>query len=248
MKKFSKLVAGAAVLGAAAYGVYSYLNKLEEDFDYEESDIELEPAGEEAAEDAADDVTAVDEAAETFKQAANRAYTTIQHGSKQAMDKVKEAVGPKGEEVLSEVGVAAKEMGKTVVESATKIREILQEKDEELPEEDAKELTDAAASLDEADETVETVSFEVPAQDAEASAKAPAEASDAEIKAQESAVDGENPDKTSDADADADIEIAPEEHYDSYVTLRSASTEHKPEETVKVSDLPEVEQFFNDEI
>lgn len=244
MKKFSKLVAGAAVLGAAAYGVYSYLNKLEEDFDYEESDIELEPLSEEAAEDAADDVTAVDEAAETFKQAANRAYTTIQHGSKQAMDKVKEAVGPKGEEVLSEVGVAAKEMGKTVVESATKIREILQEKDEELPEEDAKELTDAVASSDEADETVETVSFEVPAQDAET----PAEASDAEIKAQESAVDGENPDKTSDADADADIEIAPEEHYDSYVTLRSASTEHKPEETVKVSDLPEVEQFFNDEI
>ncbi len=246
MKKFSKLVAGAAVLGAAAYGVYSYLNKLEEDFDYEESDIELEPAGEEAAEDAEDNVTAADDAAETFKQAANRAYTTIQHGSKQAMDKVKEAVGPKGEEVLSEVGVAAKEMGKTVVESATKIREILQEKDEELSEEAAKELTDAAASSDETDETVETVSFDVPAETAQTPVEAPAEASSAETKARESVIDEVNPDKTS--DTDADIEIAPEEHYDSYVTLRSASTEHKPEETVKVSDLPEVEQFFNDEI
>ncbi len=246
MKKFSKLVAGAAVLGAAAYGVYSYLNKLEEDFDYEESDIELEPAGEEAEEAAEDDVTAVDDAAETFKQAANRAYTTIQHGSKQAMDKVKEAVGPKGEEVLSEVGVAAKEMGKTVVESATKIREILQEKDEELSEENAEEAADASVPSDEA---VETVSFEVPAEAAggvaekTAEAEAPAEAA-AEAKAQESVIAGEDPDKT----PDADIEITPEEHYDSYVTLRSASAEHKSEETVKVSDLPEVEQFFNDEI
>ncbi len=218
MKKFSKLVAGAAVLGAAAYGVYSYLNKLEEDFDYEETDIELEPAGEEEGDDTQDDVTGVDDAAETFKQAANRAYTTIQHGSKQAMDKVKEAVGPKGEEVLSEVGLAAQAMGKTVAESATRIREILQENEEEFSEE----------------ETEETVSVETPAED---------EASDA-AKPQENVLADENADKT----PDADIEISPEEHYDSYVTLRSASAEHKPEETVKVSDLPEVEQFFNDEI
>ncbi len=218
MKKFSKLVAGAAVLGAAAYGVYSYLNKLEEDFDYEETDIELEPAGEEEDDDTQDDVTGVDDAAETFKQAANRAYTTIQHGSKQAMDKVKEAVGPKGEEVLSEVGLAAQAMGKTVAESATRIREILQENEEEFSEK----------------ETEETVSVETPAED---------EASDA-AKPQENVLADENADKT----PDANIEISPEEHYDSYVTLRSASAEHKPEETVKVSDLPEVEQFFNDEI
>lgn len=245
MKKFSKLVAGAAVLGAAAYGVYSYLNKLEEDFDYEETDIELEPAGEEEDDDTQDDVTGVDDAAETFKQAANRAYTTIQHGSKQAMDKVKEAVGPKGEEVLSEVGLAAQAMGKTVAESATRIREILQENEEEFSEEETEETVEAETCAEEAvsDEAVaepetttaeETVSAETPAED---------EASDA-AKPQENVLADENADKT----PDADIEISPEEHYDSYVTLRSASAEHRPEETVKVSDLPEVEQFFNDEI
>ena len=137
MGKISKLIFGTALVGAAAYGLYSYLTKVEEDEDYMDSDLEdiekLEgaPSDEEAEVEEDFEEDDFDVTAETIKQAANRAYTTIQHGSQQAVDRMKEAVGPKGEEVLNTVEAAATEVGKTVKDSATKIREILREKNEE---------------------------------------------------------------------------------------------------------------------
>ncbi len=137
MGKISKLIFGTALVGAAAYGLYSYLTKVEEDEDYMDSDLEdiekLEgaPSDEEAEDEEDFEEDDFDVTAETIKQAANRAYTTIQHGSQQAVDRMKEAVGPKGEEVLNTVEAAATEVGKTVKDSATKIREILREKNEE---------------------------------------------------------------------------------------------------------------------
>ena len=137
MGKISKLIFGTALVGAAAYGLYSYLTKVEEDEDYVDSDLEdiekLEgaPSDEEAEDEEDFEEDDFDVTAETIKQAANRAYTTIQHGSQQAVDRMKEAVGPKGEEVLNTVEAAATEVGKTVKDSATKIREILREKNEE---------------------------------------------------------------------------------------------------------------------
>ncbi len=137
MGKISKLIFGTALVGAAAYGLYSYLTKVEEDKDYMDSDLEdiekLEgaPSDEEAEDEEDFEEDDFDVTAETIKQAANRAYTTIQHGSQQAVDRMKEAVGPKGEEVLNTVEAAATEVGKTVKDSATKIREILREKNEE---------------------------------------------------------------------------------------------------------------------
>lgn len=137
MGKISKLIFGTALVGAAAYGLYSYLTKVEEDKDYMDSDLEdiekLEgaPSDEDAEAEEDFEEDDFDVTAETIKQAANRAYTTIQHGSQQAVDRMKEAVGPKGEEVLNTVEAAATEVGKTVKDSATKIREILREKNEE---------------------------------------------------------------------------------------------------------------------
>lgn len=137
MGKISKLIFGTALVGAAVYGVYSYLTKVEEDEDYMDSDLEdiekLEgaPSDEEAEAEEDFEEDDFDVTAETIKQAANRAYTTIQHGSQQAVDRMKEAVGPKGEEVLNTVEAAATEVGKTVKDSATKIREILRERNEE---------------------------------------------------------------------------------------------------------------------
>lgn len=137
MGKISKLIFGTALVGAAAYGLYSYLTKVEEDEDYTDSDLEdiekLEgaPSDEEAEAEEDFEEDDFDVTAETIKQAANRAYTTIQHGSQQAVDRMKEAVGPKGEEVLNTVEAAATEVGKTVKDSATKIREILRERNEE---------------------------------------------------------------------------------------------------------------------
>ena len=105
MGKISKLIFGTALVGAAAYGLYSYLTKVEEDEDYMDSDLEdiekLEgaPSDEEAEAEEDFEEDDFDVTAETIKQAANRAYTTIQHGSQQAVGRMKEAVGPKGEEV-----------------------------------------------------------------------------------------------------------------------------------------------------
>ncbi len=129
MKKFGKLVFGSALLGAAAYGIHTLVNQLEQDEDLYESEYQ-----DEAGDDKdyyADEAGTTEDTAEAIKAAAGRAYTTIQHSSRQAMDKVKEAVGPKGEEVINEVGSAAKEMGKTVTDSASRIRDILQKKDDE---------------------------------------------------------------------------------------------------------------------
>ena len=175
MGKISKLIFGTALVGAAAYGLYSYLTKVEEDEDYMDSDLEdiekLEgaPSDEEAEAEEDFEEDDFDATAETIKQAANRAYTTIQHGSQQAVDRMKEAVGPKGEEVLNTVEAAATEVGKTVKDSATKIREILREKNEE------EALSDEAAEAAPA-ETVEPAEVKEEAPASEEAVK-PAEAS-----------------------------------------------------------------------
>lgn len=150
MGKIGKLIFGTALVGAAAYGLYSYLTKVEEEEDYMDSDLEdiekLEGAPSDEETEAEEDFEEddFDVTAETIKQAANRAYTTIQHGSQQAVDRMKEAVGPKGEEVLNTVEAAATEVGKTVKDSATKIREILREKnEEEAPSNEAAEAAPA---------------------------------------------------------------------------------------------------------
>lgn len=131
MGKLGKMILGTALLGAAAYGVYSYLTKKEEE-SLDASDLENIEKLEGGAADPDEDE--FEEKAETIKQAANRAYTTIQHSSRQAMDKVKEAVGPRGEEVFNAVGEAATEVGRTMKDSATKIRDILREKEEDMEE------------------------------------------------------------------------------------------------------------------
>ena len=190
MGKISKLIFGTALVGAAAYGLYSYLTKVEEDEDYMDSDLEdiekLEgaPSDEEAEAEEDFEEDDFDVTAETIKQAANRAYTTIQHGSQQAVDRMKEAVGPKGEEVLNTVEAAATEVGKTVKDSATKIREILREKNEEgalydeaaeaAPAEEKEEAPVSEEAVKPAEEKEETPAPEETVKPAEASAESEA--------------------------------------------------------------------------
>lgn len=190
MGKISKLIFGTALVGAAAYGLYSYLTKVEEDEDYMDSDLEdiekLEgaPSDEEAEAEEDFEEDDFDVTAETIKQAANRAYTTIQHGSQQAVDRMKEAVGPKGEEVLNTVEAAATEVGKTVKDSATKIREILRERNEEealydeaaeaAPAEGKEEAPVSDEAVKPAEEKEETPVSEETVKPAEASAESEA--------------------------------------------------------------------------
>lgn len=191
MGKISKLIFGTALVGAAAYGLYSYLTKVEEDEDYMDSDLEdiekLEgaPSDEEAEDEEDFEEDDFDVTAETIKQAANRAYTTIQHGSQQAVDRMKEAVGPKGEEVLNTVEAAATEVGKTVKDSATKIREILREKNEEEALYDEAAEAAKAEGKEEAPVSAEAVK---PAEEKE-EAPAPAET----VKPAEASAESEAP-------------------------------------------------------
>lgn len=191
MGKISKLIFGTALVGAAAYGLYSYLTKVEEDEDYMDSDLEdiekLEgaPSDEEAEAEEDFEEDDFDVTAETIKQAANRAYTTIQHGSQQAVDRMKEAVGPKGEEVLNTVEAAATEVGKTVKDSATKIREILREKNEEGA------LYDEAAEAAKAEGKEEAPVSEEAVKPAEEKEEAPAPAEN--VKPTEASAESEAP-------------------------------------------------------
>lgn len=191
MGKISKLIFGTALVGAAAYGLYSYLTKVEEDEDYMDSDLEdiekLEgaPSDEEAEAEEDFEEDDFDVTAETIKQAANRAYTTIQHGSQQAVDRMKEAVGPKGEEVLNTVEAAATEVGKTVKDSATKIREILREKNEE------EALYDEAAEAAKAEGKEEAPVSEEAVKPAEEKEETPV--SDEAVKPAEASAESEAP-------------------------------------------------------
>lgn len=191
MGKISKLIFGTALVGAAVYGVYSYLTKVEEDEDYMDSDLEdiekLEgaPSDEEAEAEEDFEEDDFDVTAETIKQAANRAYTTIQHGSQQAVDRMKEAVGPKGEEVLNTVEAAATEVGKTVKDSATKIREILREKNEEGA------LYDEAAEAAKAEGKEEAPVSDEAVKPAEEKEEAPAQAET--VKPAEASAESEAP-------------------------------------------------------
>ena len=190
MGKIGKLIFGTALVGAAAYGLYSYLTKVEED-DYMDSDLEdiekLEgaPSDEEAEAEEDFEEDDFDVTAETIKQAANRAYTTIQHGSQQAVDRMKEAVGPKGEEVLNTVEAAASEVGKTVKDSATKIREILREKNEE------EALYDETAEAAPAEVKEETPASEEAVKPEEVKEEAPA--SEEAVKPAEASAESEAP-------------------------------------------------------
>ena len=85
MGKFGRLLLSSAVLGITAATAYYYM---------EESAKAKKEAGEGAAEP---DTT------EMLKTAANRTYTTIKNGTAEAYSKVKEAIGPQGEEVLDVV-------------------------------------------------------------------------------------------------------------------------------------------------
>ena len=106
MFRLGRLLFGIAVAGAAAATVYNYLDQSNKETDDEFNDDFPEEGGAEPANE--EDYT------EKFKTAATRTYTTIKESSADAMAKVKEAIGPKGEEVLDVVGETA---GKVVEEA-----------------------------------------------------------------------------------------------------------------------------------
>lgn len=149
MSKFGKFVAGVGILGAAAIGVYYMLDQ-----DAKKKASETVTKGEEDSTGTAEEEsTSFDE--DQFRDAASRAYTTIKHGTEAAVDKMKESIGPKGEDVLKEVGNAAGKVKDTVVDSANRVRDILNSDDKTEPEETTETFMDEEEDETEEDKTSE---------------------------------------------------------------------------------------------
>ena len=152
MFRVGKLLFGLAVAGITAATVYNYLdegsNQSEDGFDddLQEEEVEEDPT-------------------ERLKVAATRTYTTIKAGSQDAMAKVREAIGPKGEEVLDVVGETADKVKNAVVDSAVRVKDILAEEESEIDEEVieeavanavANEMAEEAEAAPEADEKTDS--------------------------------------------------------------------------------------------
>ena len=137
MFKLGKFLIGVAAAGITAATVYNYLEESKK------SDVD------EFEDDAPENGEEENDAAERFMTAATRTYTTIKAGSADAMAKVREAIGPKGEEVLDVVGETAGKVKEAVVDSATKVKDILQEEDDGIDDEVLDEAVANALSEEE---------------------------------------------------------------------------------------------------
>ena len=208
MSKLGRLLFGATVLGVAAATVYYYLEEtskdsfcdiddddeifadddIDEDKDAEDAGAEAEAdADAEEEEEASEEAKKSDyeERAAKVKAAASRTYTTIKQGSSQAYTRIKEAIGPKGETVLEVVGETAGKMKDVFADGAVKVKEALQEPEEDIFDEDFKEVADDDLDTAEAKAIDDAVAEEL----AEDAADAAAEAVDAAAEAVEDAVE-----------------------------------------------------------
>ena len=141
-----------------------------------------------------------------IQDAAARAYTTIRRSSGEAAAKVREKIGPKGEEVI---GVAKENAGKikeAVADSAVRIRDILQ-KEEVAPE--------------------ETEEFEIPIEEEKTEETPAPENAEGTTAAEETS----EPEKE---EQDAGEEESPEETVEAFIaaTLQEMSEEGKKSEKV----------------
>ena len=140
MSAFGKALFGAALIGAAAAGVYYYLEKTSR----------------ESAEEGEENGGAFDP--ENVKKAANRAYTTIKHGTDQTWSKVKDAITPRNDEADDDEDIDIEVEGNEDETAAEKVPVEAAAAEEKTPEETAaaeapSETEESAAEA--ADATVE---------------------------------------------------------------------------------------------
>ena len=117
MSAFGKFLVGIGVAGAVAGATYYMLEQLGEKA---KQPVRSSAGGENGdVIDLSESAQAVTDAA---KEAADRAYTTIKHGSEEAVDALKEAVGPTGSEVIDVVGETAGKVKDAFVDSAVRVK------------------------------------------------------------------------------------------------------------------------------
>ncbi len=141
MGKLSKLIFGGALAGLTAATVYFYLDETMKESVCDADDPEAAPA----------------DNTEALKRAAGRTYTMIKDGTDEAFVRVREAIGPKGNEVMDVAVDTASRVKSVFSDTAGKVRDILQDEEdgeEELTPEEAEAVEEAVA--EEAEEEVET--------------------------------------------------------------------------------------------
>lgn len=106
----AKFLVNTVIIGAVAGGVYHYLDQNAKSNAANAEDPDMAP-------------TALDP--ENIKDAANRAYTTIQHGTEEAAGNFKKAIGPQGEQILNDVQDAGIKIKDAAVDTGKRIGDIV---------------------------------------------------------------------------------------------------------------------------
>ena len=202
MSAFGKALFGAALIGAAAAGVYYYLEKTSR----------------ESAEEGEENGGAFDP--ENVKKAANRAYTTIKHGTEQTWTKVKDAITPRNDEADDDEDIDIEVEGNEDETSA-----------ETVPEEAAA----AAVNTPE-----EAAAAEEKTPEDTAAAEAPSETEESNAVTADVPVD--NPESPSDDAAPAEGGKLQDEEE----PADAQQCEDASEDTEFVKKAEEVEKFFDD--
>ena len=152
MSKLGGLLFGAAVMAGVAAGVYYYLDK---------QDRKGSAGADETDDEFITDEEEEEDAVDAIRDAADRAYATIKHGTDETISKVREAVGPKGEEIMDVASKAVGDMAGVVTDSAAKVKSILDQKEETAVPAGAEEVF---AAVQESSEKTEEISGEAAAE------------------------------------------------------------------------------------
>lgn len=116
---FFKILLNTALVTAVASGVYYYLDQNSR-------------RNAEAAEDPNEAPGPLDR--ENIKDAADRAYTSIRHGTDEVAQSIRRSVGPQGEEILDDVTEAAGIVRETVTYAGRKVGDIVTDSDSNVQE------------------------------------------------------------------------------------------------------------------
>lgn len=243
-----KFLLNTAIAGAVAGGVYYYLDQNAKRNAANADDPDEAPG-------------ALDK--ENIKDAADRAYTSIVHGTEEVTESIKQAVGPQGEQIISDVQEAAGKVHETVTYAGKKVGDIVVDPDSDL-EEKASAVADTVryAAVDLADKlrqlpnAAEPDEFEEDDEEETATAEAYAEpAQEQDVTPAEDAED-DDPDievefYVDDQEATETSETVVAEAVPVTEPAQEAAPAKTPAETevaaTPVTDAAQIEEFFDED-
>lgn len=240
---FFKILLNTAIVTAVASGVYYYLDQNAR-------------RNAESAEDPEAAPHALD--SENIKDAADRAYTTIKHGTDEVAENIKKSVGPQGEEIIDEVTEAADKVRETVTYAGKKVGGIVTDTDSSAQEKAsavAETVRYAAADLMDKFKRAPEVEVTEAAEDANvASAEDFVEEDDPEITVEFYEAEAEETAAQTEPEVQVYVEAAGEESAAAEQAAEDTAAAEAPAEdadaettAAPVNDAATVEEFFDTE-